>query len=387
MAQSGPCTVSEEVVTHFRKATEDGSVRCFQLKITQEEEIVQVHSFAGTGDLEADFNKLRDLIHDEANYFLIKLFNPKEWLLVTYVPDNVSVKAKMVMASAKGTLKDKLGHAFFVDEYHATQKDELTWTAFKGSKKQVDSRSSSEVLLDEIHKQEEESRTEMATNTRTIGGYHSVSIPLSPSAKEALSKLKTGTTNFAQLAIEENKESIRCVATKTVPSAKDVVAEISLTDPRFYVYCNSSSNSISKQFAFIYCCPESSASKWRMVYSTSKPAVAEELKQMGFNLLPKKIEITNTDDLLDQLTHAHTGGGGSPSIVNKQQFTGRMAPHSSAAASAASAPALGGTVKASNPNTLQHQHPIYSLMDKQGSLDKPTTKKKIVMPPPGAYNG
>lgn len=50
-------------------------------------------------------------------------------------------------------------------------------------------------------------------------------------------------------------------------------------------------------------------------------------------------------------------------------------------------PDLGGVVKASHVTTIGggQQHPIYSLMD-QGNHEKPSGKKKIVIPPPGAYN-
>lgn len=51
------------------------------------------------------------------------------------------VKDKMVYASAKGTLKDKLGQNHFCEEIHVTEKSELTYEHYKGESKPVDSRS------------------------------------------------------------------------------------------------------------------------------------------------------------------------------------------------------------------------------------------------------
>jgi hypothetical protein len=45
----------------------------------------------------------------------------------------------------------------------------------------------------------------------------------------------------------------------------------------------------------------------------------------------------------------------------------------------------GGQVKASRQSTIQSQHPIYSLLGQASHAESPTTKKKIVLPPKGAW--
>lgn len=85
---------------------------------------------------------------NEASFFLFSLA-PKQWALITFVPDGVNVnfflifitffyflkyiqvKDKMVYASSKGTLKTKLGYQYFTEETHIVQLDELTYDYFK----------------------------------------------------------------------------------------------------------------------------------------------------------------------------------------------------------------------------------------------------------------
>jgi len=203
------------------------------------------------------------------------------------------------------------------------------------------------------------------------GGYHSVTIPLASSAKAALDRLKSGDVNWVVLAIENN-ESIVSQEAKRVDSAR-VTAEVNITEPRFYLYTPP-----GKSTVFIYSCPSKSAPKMRIVYSTSKPNAVNQVSQYGINLASKKIEITDSEDLVDELNDAQTV---KPSSFKGVGMTGRMiqpAPGST--------PALGGTVKASNLPTVGNQHSIYGLMARPGT-EGATTKKKIVIPPRAAWNG
>lgn len=66
------------------------------------ESIEQVASFRGTAVIESDFDKMKEQVSDsEADYFLFKLYNPKEWLLITYVPDAVPVCSLMSVRVAR----------------------------------------------------------------------------------------------------------------------------------------------------------------------------------------------------------------------------------------------------------------------------------------------
>jgi hypothetical protein len=215
--------------------------------------------------------------------------------------------------------------------------------------------------------------TKMEVQSGGSGGFHSVLIPLSAGAKAALDRLQSGEVNFVVLAVDENKTSVLSTDAKRIDASR-VSSEIHTTEPRFYLY-----NQVGKPTVFIYSCPSKSPPKQRMVYSTSKPNVINQVTQYGIHLAPKKIEITEPSDLDDELKDAQVirpksiGGGGA--------FTGRMIQPASG-----STPALGGTVKASTLPIMNQQHAIYGLMAKPG-VEGSSTKKKIVIPPRAAWNG
>jgi len=366
--------VSEDLKENFNKALENASLRFFQLKI-EDEKIVEANSSASTGSISDDYNKMAELANDsEANYFLFRKEDQSKWLLISYVPDGVPVKEKMIYASAKGALKDALGHSHLEEELHTTTKDELSYDHYKGTVAPVDSRSAFEVEREEVVKNEEKTRQEQQQQVAKVkevgsGGYHSVSIPLSSSASQAISRLKLGEINYIQLAINDAKTAVDATVAKTVTSS-DLGKEINTMEPRYYVY--SQDHMGVKTPVFIYCCPQKAPPKLRMVYSTTKPAIADQLTKQGLNLAPKKIEISDGADLADELKGAHQA---RPTATLPIKMAAR-----------GNAPDLGGTVKSTHTPTVQNQHPIFKLMDK-GNMEAPTTKKKIVMPPRAAWYG
>jgi len=290
----------------------------------------------------------------------------------------VSIKDKMTYATAKGGLKDKLGHSLFVEEVHTTLKEELTWASHYGNKKPIDARSQQEIIRENVHKQEEDERKQRASVTINSGssksflsgGYHSVQIPLSESAKEVLNRFKSGQINFVQLEIDEKKEFVNVTSEKSI-SATQLEQEIHTSEPRFYLYVKDSNK------VFIYSCPDKSPTKLRMVYSTAKPSVAEQIGKIGITLAGKKVEITTPTELTEELKSGLTV---SASATSPRNFTGRLKQTS---ADTSQLTPLGGTVKSTKVNTVE-AHPIYNLIEQKGKLEH-GVKKKIVLPPPGAY--
>lgn len=73
--------------------------------------------------------------------------------------------------------------------------------------------------------------------------------------------------------------------------------EINTAEPRFYVYKFGASfgeeNRLSPLIStvFIYCCPEKSPAKLRMVYSTSKPTVADSISKLGLSIVGKRVRV------------------------------------------------------------------------------------------------
>jgi len=381
-----PIPLADDLVSKFRGQTIAQSLRYFKC-IIQNERIVNVYEHRQTASLETDWGTIAGQTkEDEPAFFIVRLEGSKRWLLVSYVPETAAVKAKMTFATAKNFLKEKLGEEYFVDELNTSTKEELTYSQYQASKAPVNALSMKEIELNAVHKQEEEARKDFATslqqktqggatnspqNAKTsspgIGGYHSVSLPLTPKAKSELGKLKDGINTFVELFVTDNHESIDVVGSaKSINGGEGVAKEISGVQPRFFVFVT---NKISKQAALIYYCPDKSPQKSRMVYSTAKQGLADEVSKLGVTIATRKIEISEAADVVEELKRNLNTTGLSPATNMKKGGLEEG----------------GGGVKASNVRTTGgSEHEVYGLM-KDNVTQKTETKKKIVIPPPGAY--
>jgi len=375
MSHSAPLIVSQELEDLFKKAADGSSpLRYIHIQIKEENFIVQ-NSSKGSEDISADYNSQSEHVSEtEASYFLFrKGDNHSEWVLINFVPEKVPVKDKMVFASAKGNLKSKLGFSHFVDEVHLTSKPELSYDVFKGNAAPQESRSHEEIIRDDMHKQEDKEREERkelhkekektpSKSGSVLGGYHSLSIPLDSSAKDKIQEFKSGSVNLVELKISENKEHVEVTFGKTVSGAS-LKNEINKSEPRFYIYHFDSTS------VFFYCCPENSPRSLRMLYSTSKLGTANQISELGVDLAEKKVEVSDPTELSDSFLKQET------TKTKMTGLTGGMK-------GGGSLPEGGGVVKAKSVNTVEN-HPVYSLMAGQNT----GAKKKVVMPPRGAYGG
>lgn len=200
----------------------------------------------------------------------------------------------------------------------------------------------------------------MAHTNKESAGYHSVQIPLSDKASQELQAFKSSTNDWVELSIVgigAGKESEKVDATASKSKPTNLPSLVHEKEPRFYLLRTNAG-----KILFAYCCPEKSPPKLRMVYSTAKPAVTNYVTKMGIKQT-KNVEISQPSDLSDDgikellsSSSSGTGGGGGAGT--------------------------GGYSSQKKPASPT-QHPVYSLIN--GGESTSSTKKKIVMPPSGAY--
>lgn len=345
-----------------------------------------------------DFDDLKNHIDISAPRFFLfkeKQWGEKIWAFVAYIPDTLAVSERMTYGSSLQHLKVELGDMFTADKRISEAKD-LTWNVFKGFESQSEKPwSNRELAIIELDKGEQMAREESSKRPQLASGYHSVSYPLTEDAKQAVTKLKSGEINWIQLSIDESKESITSVATKQV-SISSMGSHVDNSVPQFYLI------SFEGSTVLVYCCPENSPLKSRMIYSTCKAALADSLKGFGVTLV-KKYDIRSPDELneadLKQRIReksstmfkpsdvVRTGGTVSSSnsysstggrVFDKNQFDsskpvfqrgGYNKPHSE-------------TTSTSKVKTVTNVAPLAKVMG-LGSGGPP--KKGIVIPPKGAY--
>lgn len=162
--------------------------------------------------------------------------------------------------------------------------------------------------------------------------------------------------NFVELKIEN--EQVCLVSTDTV-SATQLSSRINQTEPRFIFYAfrhTRAGGSERTCTLFIYSCPEKSRPKLRMVYSTSKPNIAQEAQGAGI-VIGRKLEIRSAEEasqhsLMEALYPTYT-------------------------------PPTRTTAMAASAHTVSVPHPVYSKI--AGDSHPGGMRKKIVIPPSGAW--
>ncbi|KAJ2489997.1 Twinfilin-1 [Coemansia sp. RSA 2050] len=115
------------------------------------------------------------------------------------------------------------------------------------------------------------SRGSKQTVAAASGGFHTVTLPLTQGAKTALGDFASNVgTTVVELQVEANKcvEGVRSYASTEQFSPHP-------TEPRFYIMRTPGSR------IFVYSCPEGSAPRLRMVYSTASAATLVQIQELG----------------------------------------------------------------------------------------------------------
>ncbi|KAI7966160.1 hypothetical protein MJO29_001908 [Puccinia striiformis f. sp. tritici] len=129
-SQSGIC-VSEALSTVFVDAVSNkASLRLILLQIENESLVPSLVRPSTDSKTEAEYLDLpADILHDDQPaYVLFRLGDDadKDWLFISYVPDQAKVRDKMLYASTRATVLRQLCDCNFHISIFATTKDELT---------------------------------------------------------------------------------------------------------------------------------------------------------------------------------------------------------------------------------------------------------------------
>ncbi|KAJ2385422.1 Twinfilin-1, partial [Coemansia sp. RSA 2559] len=103
------------------------------------------------------------------------------------------------------------------------------------------------------------------------GGFHTVTLPLSAQAKDALNEFLS---NVGITVVELQVEANKCVTSmRSFTSMEEFVPNPN--EPRFYIMRTPGSR------AFVYSCPESSQPRMRMAYSTTGASTLAQIQDLG----------------------------------------------------------------------------------------------------------
>ncbi|XP_042360036.1 uncharacterized protein LOC121955996 [Plectropomus leopardus] len=247
-----------------------------------------------------------------------------EWIFIAWSPDQSPVRQKMVYAATRATLKKEFGGGHIKDEIFGTVEDDL---CFQGYLRHMSSSCSpaplttAEQELQRIKVTEDkvvwDERRRIGTPTararvtmefgldkraQTLQG---LAFPLQEEAKQALQQLKQRRINYIQLRLDVEKETIELVHTKPTET-RELPYRIPTDSPRyhFFIFKHSHQGQLQEALVFIYSMPGYTCSiKERMLYSSCKNRLLDEVERDYHLEVTKKMEIDNGDGLTEDFLY------------------------------------------------------------------------------------
>lgn len=258
-------------------------------------------------DQDYDHFLLPLLDDQEPSYFLFRLDSQNalgyEWVFISWSPDQSPVKQKMLYAATRATVKKEFGGGHVKYELFGTVKDDV---CLLGYQHYVTSCSgpapltAAEQELQRIKITEgrvKQVKAEISMDIKqTLQG---LSFPLQESAKRALHLLSQKRINYIQLRLDVDKETIELVHSNPT-EIQELPRRVPKDTPRyhFFLYKHNHEGDHLDSVVFIYSMPGYSCSiKERMLYSSCKSRLLEEVEKDYHLEIAKKLEIDDGDEL------------------------------------------------------------------------------------------
>ncbi|XP_072522087.1 twinfilin-2b isoform X4 [Salminus brasiliensis] len=284
-----------------------GAVRVMKIVIRSEQLVLGAYrELSQSWDRDYDQCVLPLLDSLEPSYILFRLDTQNqqgyEWLFVSWSPDQCPVRLKMVYAATRATLKKEFGGSHIKDELFGTTQEDV---CFQGYLRHLSSCSSPAPLTSaeqELHQiKATEGKTEISVESKhsTLQG---LAFPLQEGVKRALEQLKQRRINYIQLRLDTERETIELVHTNPTET-RELPARIPADAPRyhFFLYKHSHQGQSMEAVVFIYSMPGYICSiKERMLYSSCKNRLLEEVERDYHIEITKKLEIDSGEGLTEE---------------------------------------------------------------------------------------
>ncbi|KAJ9064760.1 Twinfilin-1 [Entomophthora muscae] len=298
--------VSQELQELFSKANQKPAENSLRLiKATISEDVVAVFAtYPAEGDWQNDFHLLSEAGNKEAAYLFYRIDQEEAseksgWVLFTYIPDGAKVKDRMIYAATKATVIRQLGASNILQSIHSTSQEDLSLEGYQ----QYLAQSQAEAPLTE-----EESIRQQLKKTEEITAYgttsrsshvSNVNLTLDPETYSILDDYLAGNTNLVMLDIDSKTEKVHAIDSGCSSQvAVDQLAYLFPTDtPRFTIYKYKADDMTTD--VFIYSCPNASPIRDRMIYSSSRAILYNQLAAKGFDI-QTRLEVDDPYDLTEE---------------------------------------------------------------------------------------
>ncbi|KAM9444387.1 twinfilin-2b isoform 3-T3 [Clarias gariepinus] len=261
----------------------------------------------------------------EPCYILLRLDTQNqqgyEWLFISWSPDQSPVRLKMVYAATRATLKKEFGGSHIKDELFGTTQEDVCFQAYlrhMSSSSSPGPLTAAEQELHQIKATEDKvvweerrrattpagrgkRKTQISVETKPLN-LPGLAFPLQEEAKRALQLLKQRRINYIQLRLDTERETIELVHTNPT-EIRELPARIPADAPRyhFFLYKHSYQGQSVEAVVFFYSMPGYSCSiKERMLYSSCKNRLLEEVERDYRIEISKKMEIESGEGLTEE---------------------------------------------------------------------------------------
>ncbi|KAM3878511.1 twinfilin-2 [Diretmus argenteus] len=300
-----------------------GALRLIQVLIQDEQLVLGAfRELEKSWDQDYDHFLLPLLDDQEPCYILYRLDSQNaqgyEWIFISWSPDQSPVRQKMLYAATRATVKKEFGGGHVKDEMFGTVEEDI---CLLGYQRHVSSCSGPAPLT--VAEQELQRikitewrylcvcaccplqvKTEISVESKhqTLQG---LAFPLQDTAKRALEQLAQKRINYIQLRLDVEKETIELVHSNPTET-RELPRRVPKDTPRyhFFLYKHSHEGDYLESVVFIYSMPGYSCSiKERMLYSSCKSRLLEEVEKEYRLEVAKKLEIDDGDELTEDFLY------------------------------------------------------------------------------------
>ncbi|XP_051931986.1 twinfilin-2 [Hippocampus zosterae] len=287
-----------------------GAVRLIKVRIQDEQLVLGAYREPEQSwDRDYDHFLLPLLDRQEPCYVLYRLDSHNalgfEWLFLSWSPDESSVKDKMLYAATRATVKKEFGGGHVKYEMFGTLEEDV---CLSGYQRHVLSYSSpapltlAEQELQRIKLTEVAVENSVESKQQTLQG---LAFPLQETARRALQQLAQKQINYIQLRLDVERETIELVHFHHTET-RDLPYRVPKDTPRyhFFLYKHFHEGDSFESVVFIYSMPGYSCSiKERMLYSSCKSRLLEEVERDYQLQVAKKLEIDDGDVLTEEFLY------------------------------------------------------------------------------------
>uniref|UniRef100_A0A7S0L591 ADF-H domain-containing protein n=1 Tax=Coccolithus braarudii TaxID=221442 RepID=A0A7S0L591_9EUKA len=254
---------------------------------------------ASDGNAASAQERLQKLLASDPDapcYMLIRLVEPGAWLLAAYVPDSAAVRPKMLYSSGRDSLRKALCSLATLSDVHWTSVDDAA--VLSEEKLSHDSKlelmtKTERLAIEDAKQTATEAQGEKVTSA-------ALSFPMSPDAAEQTGAFRDGSRSLLVLTITGETITLHQSASEAAPA--ELRAQLPPDAPSYCIFRWSHEHEGEAQdpVLFIYCCPEHSKVRAKMLHASTKGGVITYLETTGVQVA-KSLEVSDLDDLTESL--------------------------------------------------------------------------------------